>query len=120
MDDADDNKSSGHPSLQNAIGNESSLAAAMYEENPTSPNPDVPPVNNPMPIGSIMSEFLGNDSSVFQSSGNAPLSSIVSPQGNVPSTSSTFLISNKNGDVPNTSSNGNAPNSNGNAPLPPP
>ena len=105
--------------MQNVTGNET-LAAPMYEENPTSLYPHVYIVNNPIPISSNINESRGNDPNVFHSSGIAPLNSIVSTQGNVPSTSSAFWNNSIDGNAPNTSKNGNTPNSNGKTPLPPP
>ena len=104
--------------MQNVTGNET-LAAPMYEENPTSLYTHVHIVNNPFPISSNITERQGNDPNVFHSSGNAPLNSIVSTHGNAPSTSSAFWNNSIDGNAPNTSNNGNAPNSIGNAPLPP-
>ena len=105
--------------MQNVTGKET-LAAPMYEENPTSLYPHVYIVNNPIRISSNITESQGNSPNVFHFSGNARLNSIVSTHGNAPSTSNTFLNNSFNGDAPNTSNNGNAPNSNGNALLPPP
>ena len=112
-------KNNGNLRMQNVTGNET-LAAPMYEENPTSLYPHVHIVNSPIPISSNITESQGNDPIVFHFSGNAPQSSIVSTDGNAPSTSSAFWNNSIDGNAPDTSNNGNAPNSNGNAPLPPP
>ena len=56
----------------------------------------------------------------FFSSGNSPLNSIVSIQGNAPSTLSASWSNSSDGNVSSTSNNANAPNSNENAALPPP
>ena len=119
MYETDENKNNGNIRMQNVTGNET-LAAPMYEENPTSLYPQVHIVNNPLPISSNIAESQGNDPNLFHSSGNATLNSIVSTHGNAPSTSSAFWNNSIDGNAPNTSNNGNAPNSNGNAPLPPP
>ena len=119
MYETDENKNNGNIRMQNVTGNET-LAAPMYEENPTSLYPHVHIVNNPIPISSNITESQGNDPNVFHSSGNAPLNSIASTHGNAPNTSSAFWNNSIDGNAPNTSNNGNAPNSNGNAPLPPP
>ena len=116
--ETDENKNNGKIRMQNVTGNET-LAAPMYDENPTSLYPHVHIVNNPIPISSDITESQGNDPNVFHSSGNAPLNSIVVTQGNVPSTSSAFWNNSFDGNALNTSNNGNAPNSNRNAPLPP-
>ena len=117
--ETDENKNNGNIRMQNVTGNET-LAAPMYEENPTSLYPHVHIVNNPIPIRSNITESQGNDPNVFHSSGNAPLYSIVGTHGNAPSTPSAFWKNSIDGNAPNTSNNGNAPNNNGNAPLPPP
>ena len=119
MYEIDENKNNGNIRMQNVTGNET-LAAPMYEENPTSLYPHVHIVNIPMPISSNITESQGKDPNVFHSSGYSPANSIVSPHGNAPSTSSAFWNSSSDGNAPNTSNNGNAPNSNGNAPLTPP
>ena len=119
MYETDENKNNGNIRMQNVTGNET-LAAPMYEENPTSSYPHGHIVNNPIPISSTISESQGNDPNVFHSSGNAPLNSIVSTHGNAPSTSSAFWTNSIDGNAPNTSNSGYAPNINGNAPLPPP
>ena len=116
MYQTDENKIDGNLRMQNVTGNET-LAASMFEGNPTSMYPHVHIVNNPIPISSKTSESQAIDPNVFHSSGNAPLTSIISTQGNAPSTSRTFLKNSVEGNVPNTSNNGNVPNSNGNAPL---
>ena len=115
----DENKNNGNIRMQNVTCNET-LAAPMHEEDPTSLYPHVHIVNNPIPISSNITQSHGNDPNVFQSSGNAPLNSIVSTHGNAPSTSSAFWNNSIHGNAPNTFNNGNAPNSNGNAPSPPP
>ena len=117
--ETDENKNDGMVRMQNVTGYET-LAAPMYEENPTSLYPHVHIVNNPILISSNITEPQGNDPNVFHSSGNAPLNSIVSAHGNAPSTSSVFWNNIIDGNAPNTSNNGNAPNNNGNAPLHPP
>ena len=117
MYETDENKNVNRR-MQNVTGNET-LAAPMYEENPTSLYPQVHIVNNPIPISSNITESQGNDPNVFHSSRNAPLNSIVSTHGNAPKTPSTFWNNSIDGNAPNTSYNGNAPNRNGNAPLPP-
>ena len=104
--------------MQNVTGNET-LAAPMYEENPTSLYPHVHMVNNPIRISSNITGPQGNDPNVFHSSGSAPQNSIVTTHGNAPGTSSAFWNNSIDGNAPNTSDNGNAPNSNGNAPLTP-
>ena len=119
MYETDENNKNDNIRMQNVAGNET-LAAPMYEEDPTSLYPHVHIVNNPTPISSNITESQRNDPNVFHSSGNAPLNSIVSTQGKIPSTSSAFWINSIDGNAPNTSNNENAPNSNGNAPLPPP
>ena len=119
MYETDGNKNNGTLRMQNVTGNDT-LAAPMYEENPTSLYPHVHIVNNPIPISSNITESQGNDPNVFHSSGNAPLNSIISTPGNAPSTSSAFWINSFDGIAPNTSNNRNAPNSNGNALLLPP
>ena len=119
MYEADENKNNGKVRMQNGTGKET-LAAPMYEENPTLLYPHVHIVNNPIPISSNITESQGNDPNVFLSSGIAPLNSIVSTQGNAPSTLSTSWSNSIGGNAPNTSNNGKAPNSNENAPLPPP
>ena len=119
MYETDENKNNGNIRMQNVTCNEI-LAAPMYEENPTSYYPHVHIVNNPISISSSMTESQGNYPNVFHSSGNAPMISIVSTQGNAPSTSSAFWNNSIEGNALNTSNNGNAPNSNGNNPLPPP
>ena len=119
MYETDENKNNGNLGMQNITSNET-LAAPMYEENPTSLYPHVHIVNNPIPICSNITESEGKDPNVFHSSGNAPLNSIVSTHGNAPSTSSAFWNNSIDGNAPNTSDNGNAPNSNVNSPLPPP
>ena len=117
--ETDENKNIGNNRMKNVTGNET-LAAQMYEKNPTSLYPHVHIVNNPIPISSNTTQSQGNDPNVFHSSGNAPLNSIVSTHGNAASTSSAFWNNSIDGNAPNTSNNGNAPNSCGNAPLPPP
>ena len=112
-------KSNGNLRMQNVTGNET-LAAPMYDKNPTSFYPHVHIVNNPIPITSNITEPQGNDPNVFHSSGNAPLNSIVNTHGNAPSSSSSFLNNCINGNAPITSNNGKAPNTKGIAPLPPP
>ena len=77
-------------------------------------------MNNPIPISSNITESQGNDPNVFRSSANAPLSSIVSTHGNVPSTSSAFWNNSFDGNAPNTFNNENALNTKRNAPLHPP
>ena len=119
MYESDEKKNNGNLRMQNVTGNETS-AAPMYKENPISLDPDVHIVNNLIPTSSNITESQGNDPSVFHSSGNVPLNSIVSTHGNAPSTSKSFWNNSTHGNAPNTSSNGSAPNSNGNAPLPPP
>ena len=119
MYETDENKNNGNNRMQNVIGNET-LAAPMYEQNPTSLYPHVHIVNNPIPISSNITESQGNDSNVFHSSGNAPLNSIISTHGNAPSTSNACWNNSSDGNAPNISNHGNAPNSKGNAPLPPP
>ena len=119
MLETNENKNNGNIRMQNVTGNET-LAAPMYEENPTSLYPHVHIVNNPIPISSNITESQGLDPNVFHSPGNAPLNSIVSTQGNAPSTSSAFWNNGFDGNAPNTSKNGNAPNSIGNAALLPP
>ena len=119
MYETDENKNIGNIRMQNVTRNET-LAAPMYKEKPTSLYPHVHIVSNPIPISSNITESQGSDPNVFHSSGNAPLNSNVSTQGNVPSTSSAFWNNSIDGNAPNISNNGNAPNNNGNAPLPPP
>ena len=119
MYETDENKNNGNLRMQNVTGNET-LAAPMYEENPTSLYPHVHIVNNPIPISTNITESQGNGPNVFHCSGNGPLKSIVSTHWNAPSTSSSFLNISINGNAPNNSKNGNAPNSNGNEQLPPP
>ena len=114
--ETDENENNGNLRMQNVTGNET-VAAPMYEENPTSLYPHVHIVNNPIQISSNITESQGNDPNVFHSSGNAPLNSIVSTRGNAPSTSSAFWNNSIDGNTPNTSNNGNAPNANGSAPL---
>ena len=104
---------------ENVTGNET-LAAPMYEENPTSLYPHVHIVKIPIPISSSITESEGKDPKVFHSSGNAPLNLIVSTHGNAPSTSSAFWNDSIGGNTPNISKNRNAPKSSRNAPLPPP
>ena len=96
MYETDENKNNGNLRMQNVTGNES-LTAPMYEEKQTSLYPHVPVVNNPVSISSNITESQGNDPNVFHSSRNAPLKSIVSINGNAPSTSSTFLNISING-----------------------
>ena len=115
----DENKNNGNIRIQNVTGNET-LAAPMYEENPTSLYPHVHIVNNPIPIKSNITESQRNDPNVFHSSGNAPLNSMASTPGNAPCTSSAFWNNSIDGNANNSSNIGKAPNSNGNAPLPPP
>ena len=105
--------------MQNVTGNET-LAAPMYDEKPTSLDPHVHIVNNPIPISSNITEPQGNDPNVFHSSGNAPLNSNVSTHGNAPSSSSSFLNNCINGNAPTTSNTGKPPNTERNALLPPP
>ena len=119
MYETDENKMNGNLGMQNITGNET-LAAPMYEEKSTSLYPQVHIVNSRIPISSNITESQESDPNVFHSSGNAPLNSIFSTHGNVPSISSVFLNSSIDGNAPNTSNKGNAPNNNGNAPLPPP
>ena len=119
MYETDENKNNGNLRVQNVTGNET-LAAPMYEENPTSLYPHVLIVNNPIPISSNIIESQRNDPNVFHSSGNAPLNPIVSTHGNAPSTSSAFWNNGIDGNAPNTYNNGKASNSNGNSPLSPP
>ena len=76
--------------MQNVTGSET-LAAPMYEENPTSMHPNVHIVNNPIPISTNITESQRNYPNVFHSSGNAPLNSISRAHGNAHSTSETFL-----------------------------
>ena len=64
MYENDENKNNGNLRMQNITGNET-LAAPMYEENPTSLYPHVHIVNNPMPISSNVAESLGNDPNGF-------------------------------------------------------
>ena len=82
-------KKNGNLRMQNVTGNET-LAAPMYEENPTSLYPHVHIVINQIPVSSNITESQGNDPNVFHSQGNAPLNSIVITHGNAPSTSSVF------------------------------
>ena len=89
MYETEENKNSGKIRMQNVTGNET-LAAPMYEENPTSLYLHVHIVNNLIPISSNITESQGKDPNGFHSSGNAPLNSIVSTHGNAPSTSSAF------------------------------
>ena len=119
MYETDENKNNDNLRIQNVTGNET-LAAPMYEENPTSLYAHVHFVNNPIPISSNLTEPQGNDPNVFHSSGNAPLNSIVSTHGNAPSTSNAFWINSIDRITPKTSNTGNASKSNGNAPLTPP
>ena len=63
----DESKKNGNLRMQNITGNET-LAAPMYEKNPTSLYPQVHIVNNPIPISSTITEPQGNDPNVFQSS----------------------------------------------------
>ena len=119
MYEADESKNFGNLRWHIVTGNET-LAAPMYEENPTSLHPHVHIVNNPIPICSNITESQGNDHNVFQRSGKAFLNSIVISHENPPSTSSIFWNNIIDGNAPYTSNNGNAPNSNGNAPLLPP
>ena len=90
MYQTDKNKNNGNLRMQNVTGNET-LAALMYEENPTSLYPHVHFAKNPIPISLNITESQGNDPIVFHSSRNAPLNSIVGINGNAPSTSTTFL-----------------------------
>ena len=62
MYETDENKNNGKVRKQNATGKET-LAAPMYEENPTLLCPHVHIVNNPIPISSTESQ--GNDPNVF-------------------------------------------------------
>ena len=55
MYETDENENIGNIRMQNVTGNET-LAAPMYEENPTSLYPHVPIVNNPIPISSNITE----------------------------------------------------------------
>ena len=110
MYETNENKNNGNLRMQNVTGIET-LAAAMYEEDPTSLYPHVHTVNNPIPISSNITESQGNDANVFHSSGNAPLNSIVNIHGNAPSTSSAFWNNSIDKNAPNSSNNGNAPNS---------
>ena len=116
MYETDENKIIGILRKRNVTGSET-LAAPMYEGNPTPLDPQVHIMNNPIPVSSNITESHGIDADVFHSSGNAPLNSFVSTHGNVPSTSTTFLNKSFNGNI---SDNGNAPNNNGNVPLPSP
>ena len=118
MYETDENKNNGNIRMQNVTGNET-LAAPMYEENPTLLYPHVHIVNIPFPISSNITESQGNAPNVFHSSGIAPLNSIIITQGNAPSTSSAFWNNSIDRNALNTSNNGNAPNNNGNAPLHP-
>ena len=117
MYETDENKIIGNLRMQNVTRNET-LAAPMYEENPTSFYPHVDILNNPISISSNITELQGNDPNVFHSSGNAPLNSIVSTHGNAPSTSSACWNNSIHGNALETSNNGNAPNSNGKPPFP--
>ena len=63
MYETDENKNNGNIRMQNVTGNET-LAAPMYEENPTSLYPHVHIVNNPIPISSNITESQGNDPNV--------------------------------------------------------
>ena len=119
MYETDKNKNNGNIRMQNVTGNET-LAAPMYEENPTSLYLHEHIVNNPIPISSNITKSQGNDPNVFHSSGNAPLNSIVSTHGNAPSTSSAFWNNSIDGNAPNTFNNANAPINIGNAALPAP
>ena len=87
--ETDENKNYGNLRTQNVTVNET-LAAPMYEENPTSLYPHVHNVNHPVLINSNITESKGNGPNKFLSSRNAPLNSIVSIHGNAPSTSSAF------------------------------
>ena len=118
MCETDKNENNGHLHLRKVTGKDT-LAAPMYEENPTSLYPHVHVVNNPIPISSNITESHGKDPSVFHSSENTALNSFVSTHGKAPFTSSTFSNNIIDGNAPNTSNNGNAPKSNGNAPIPP-
>ena len=91
MYEIDENKNIGDLRMQNVTGNET-LAASMYEKNPTSLYPHVHIVNNPIGSSSNITESQGNQPIVFRSSGNGPLNSIFSTHANTPSTSSTFGI----------------------------
>ena len=115
MYETDENKNNGNLRMQNATGNETS-AAPKYEENPSHINPQVYIVNKPMPIGSSLSEPLGNDPNVVYPLGNVSPNFNATTHRYAPSTPSTVLDNNINGNVPNTSNTGSAPNNNGNAP----
>ena len=117
MYETDENKNNANLRMQKVTGNET-LAAPMYEENPTALYPRVHIVNNPISISKNITESTGIDPNVFHSSRNAALNSIVSTHGNAPSTSSALWNNSIDGNAPNTSANENAPNSSGNAPLP--
>ena len=67
----DENKNNGNLRMQNVTCNENSLAT-MHEENPTSLYALVHLVNSPISIRSNITESLGNDSTVFFSSGFIP------------------------------------------------
>ena len=79
--ETDEDKNNGNFRMQNVTGNET-LAAPMYEENPTSLYPHVHFVNNPIPISSNITASQGIDPNVSHSSGNATLKSIVSTSRN--------------------------------------
>ena len=116
MYENEENKRISNGSPQNLAGN-GSIAAQMYEENPTLLYPQVHLINNPIAIGSSLNERQRIDPNVLNQIENAP------------STLNTFLQNNNgnnsSGKAPNTPVNENAPstsnnNSIGNAPLPPP
>ena len=116
MYENEENKRIPNGSPQNLAGN-GSIAAQMYEENPTLLYPQVHLINNPIAIGSSLNERQRIDPNVLNKIENAP------------STLNTFLQNNNgnnsSGNAPNTPVNENPPstsnnNSNGNAPLPPP
>ena len=104
--------------MQNAIGNETSVAP-MYEKNANQLHPQVHTANNPTPTSSKYSELLRNDPYVVFPLGNVPPNFIATANGNVLSSSSTFLNNSLIGNAPNASDIGNAQNNNGNAPIPP-
>ena len=112
----EENKRISNGSPQNLAGNRS-IAAPMYEENPTLLYPQVHLMNNQIAIGSSLIERQRIDSNVLNQTGKAP------------NTFNPFLQStngnNGTGNAPNTSVVENTPstsenNSSGNAPLPPP
>ena len=110
-------KKNGNHRMHNAKGKET-LAALMYDKDPNQLYLQMHNMNNPMPICSNLSEFLGNNPNVVYPLRIVPPNFNGSAQSNATITSSTFLNNRTERIAPNTYKRGKVRNNKGNAPSP--